>query len=125
MGRNGQPLAIFSQFRQGLAPFVGKFKFHVYASDSGERSPNVIENPLGPRPLREAAGALLAFFFCMNRPLKTQPTIDLFERLQSRMSFEPAFAGWRAIFQRFWSDSSIMISALCWIDRGGHGEPGG
>jgi hypothetical protein len=30
-----------------------------------------------------------------------------------------------AIFQRFWSDSSIMISALCWIDRGGHGEPGG
>ena len=38
---------------------------------------------------------------------------------------KPAFAGWRAIFQRFWSDSSIMISALCWIDRGGHGEPGG
>jgi hypothetical protein len=38
---------------------------------------------------------------------------------------QPAFAGWRAIFQRFWSDSSIMISALCWIDRGGHGEPGG
>jgi hypothetical protein len=29
MGRNGQPLAIFSQFRQGLALFVGKFKFHV------------------------------------------------------------------------------------------------
>jgi membrane protein len=41
------------------------------------------------------------------------------------LSDEPAFAGWRAIFQRFWSDSSIMISALCWIDRGGHGEPGG
>jgi len=39
--------------------------------------------------------------------------------------YKPAFAGWRAIFQRFWSDSSIMISALCWIDRGGHGEPGG
>jgi hypothetical protein len=37
----------------------------------------------------------------------------------------PAFAGWGVIFQRFWSDSFIMISALCWIDRGGHGEPGG
>jgi hypothetical protein len=42
MGRNGQPLAIFSQFRQGLALFVGKFKFHVYASDSGERLSQIL-----------------------------------------------------------------------------------
>ena len=81
-------------------------------SEDGERKTKTIAEMVGNYPAKD-----LPVIFADQAPVTG--------RQGGVVKFYPAFAGWRAIFQRFWSDSSIMISALCWIDRGGHGEPGG
>jgi hypothetical protein len=38
---------------------------------------------------------------------------------------KPAFSGCRTDFRNGHADSDIGIRALSWIERGGHGAPGG